>query len=48
VIDVAGFPLPSAWHIVHPAGRKLSPVAAAFRDHLVNAAKSGSKMAITP
>jgi DNA-binding transcriptional LysR family regulator len=34
VIDVAGFPLPSAWHVVHHAGQKLSPVASAFKRHL--------------
>ena len=34
-IDVQGFPLPSAWHIVHPAGKKLSPLAQAFRQHLL-------------
>ncbi len=35
VIRVEGFPLPSAWHIVHPAGKKLSPLALAFKQHLV-------------
>ena len=34
VVAVEGFPLPSAWHIVHPAGKKLSPVAAAFKQHV--------------
>ena len=34
VIDVDGFPLPSAWHLVHPANRNLSPLAQAFRQHL--------------
>jgi DNA-binding transcriptional LysR family regulator len=34
VVDVKGFPVPSAWHIVHPAGRKMSPLAMAFRQHL--------------
>jgi LysR family transcriptional regulator, low CO2-responsive transcriptional regulator len=37
VVDVAGFPLPSSWHIVHPAGKKLSPLAQAFRAHLLDA-----------
>ena len=36
VIDVEGFPLPSAWHIVHPASKKLSPLALAFKQHLLN------------
>lgn len=34
VVDVQGFPLPSAWHIVHPAGKKLSPLAVAFKQHV--------------
>ena len=34
VVDVEGFPLPSAWHVVHHAGQKLSPVASAFKRHL--------------
>jgi DNA-binding transcriptional LysR family regulator len=34
-LDVSGFPLPSAWHIVHPAGKRLSPLAQAFRGHLL-------------
>ena len=29
------FPLPSAWHMVHHAGQKLSPVAQAFKRHLL-------------
>lgn len=35
VIDVEGFPLPSAWHMVHHASQKLSPVSLAFRNHLL-------------
>lgn len=35
VIDVQGFPLRSAWHIVHPASKKLSPLAFAFRQHML-------------
>ena len=35
VVDVEGFPLPSAWHMVHHAGQKLSPVALAFRQHVL-------------
>lgn len=34
VIELDGFPLPSAWHIVHPASKKLSPLAVAFKQHL--------------
>jgi DNA-binding transcriptional LysR family regulator len=42
VIDVAGFPLPSAWHIVHPASKKLSPLALAFKQHLNHAVSAYS------
>jgi DNA-binding transcriptional LysR family regulator len=34
VIDVEGFPLPSAWHMVHRANQKLSPATLAFRQHV--------------
>ena len=40
IIDVEGFPLPSAWHIVHRARRKLSPVALAFKQQLLHDASS--------
>jgi DNA-binding transcriptional LysR family regulator len=35
IVDVEDFPLPSAWHIVHPSARKLSPLADAFRRHML-------------
>ena len=35
VLDVAGFPLASQWHVVYPSGRRLSPVARIFEQHLV-------------
>ena len=35
VIEVEGFPLPSAWHMVHHASQKLSPVAQAFKRQLL-------------
>jgi DNA-binding transcriptional LysR family regulator len=38
VIEIEGFPLPSAWHIVHPASKKLSPLAVAFKQHLLRQA----------
>jgi DNA-binding transcriptional LysR family regulator len=38
VIDVEGFPLLSAWHIVHPASKKFSPLAIAFKQHLLEGA----------
>jgi DNA-binding transcriptional LysR family regulator len=39
VVDVVGFPLSSAWHVVHHAGQKLSPVASAFNRHLRHSIK---------
>ena len=41
VIDVSGFPLSSSWHIVNPANKKLSPLAAAFKVHLLNEVSNG-------
>lgn len=35
VVDVDGFPLPSAWHMVHHVNQKLSPAAIALRAHLL-------------
>lgn len=34
-IAAKGFPLSSAWHIVHPASKKLSPLALAFKQHVL-------------
>jgi DNA-binding transcriptional LysR family regulator len=39
-IEIKGFPIPSAWHLVRPSTRRLSPVAQAFREHLLDAMKS--------
>ena len=38
VLDIQGFPLPSAWHIVHPEQKRLSPLAAAFKEYLLKEA----------
>lgn len=35
VLDVEGFPISSRWHLVHPKAKQLSPVAAAFKAHLL-------------
>jgi DNA-binding transcriptional LysR family regulator len=35
VLDVQGFPLDSQWHLVHPKGKKLSPIASIFKAHLL-------------
>jgi DNA-binding transcriptional LysR family regulator len=34
VVDVKGFPIQSNWHIVHPASKRLSPIASAFKLHM--------------
>lgn len=41
VIHVPGFPLRSSWHLVHLAAKNLSPVAEAFKQHLINDKKLG-------
>lgn len=38
VLNVQGFPVESNWHVVHPKGKKLSPIAAAFKSHLLEVA----------
>ena len=45
VLEVEGFPLPSAWHMVHHASQKLSPVALAFRQHLLLEVRKGRFLA---
>ena len=39
VLDVKGFPLASQWHVVHPKGKQLSPIAQVFQAHLLKASK---------
>ncbi|MDB5780063.1 MAG: cmpR [Polaromonas sp.] len=36
-LDVAGFPIQSRWYTVHPRGKRLSPTAQAFLQHLAGA-----------
>ena len=40
VLDVEGFPIESNWHIVHRSGKRLSPLAAAFRKLLVEQSRA--------
>lgn len=35
ILDVQGFPILRQWYLVHPQGKQLSVVAAAFRDYLM-------------
>lgn len=39
VLNVEGFPLSSAWHMVHHKNQKLAPAALAFRKHLMHLIK---------
>ena len=38
-LDVKGFPLHSQWHVVSPRGKRLSPIASVFRDHLLRGSR---------
>jgi DNA-binding transcriptional LysR family regulator len=35
VLNVQDFPIESNWHLVHPKGKKLSPIASVFKTHLL-------------
>lgn len=35
VLDVAGFPIESNWHVVRQKGKQLSPIAKVFQEHLL-------------
>lgn len=35
ILDVEGFPIQSQWHVVHPKGKQLLPVARVFKDYLL-------------
>lgn len=37
VLNVAGFPVQSYWHVVHPKGKQLSPIASIFKTQLLTA-----------
>ncbi len=39
VLNVANFPINSNWHVVHPSGRRLSPIANVFQEHLLAESK---------
>ena len=41
VLDVAGFPVVSHWWTLYPKGKRLSPAAAVFLEHLERAAGAG-------
>lgn len=39
ILDIEEFPIHSNWHIVRSKGKKLSPIATIFHDHLLSEAK---------
>lgn len=39
VLNVEGLPIQSSWHVVYPKGKKLSPIADIFRQHLLDRAR---------
>ena len=39
VLKVKGFPIESFWHVVHPQGKQLSPIAQVFHAHLLRQAR---------
>ena len=39
VVNVEGFPVKSAWHLVHLSAKQLSPVAQAFKQHMLHEIK---------
>lgn len=43
ILDVAGFPLQSSWFTLHPRGKRLSPVATVFLQHLERTAREWSE-----
>lgn len=40
ILNISDFPIHSSWHIVTSTGKKLSPIAKIFHDHLLNEAKN--------
>ncbi|WP_407279002.1 LysR family transcriptional regulator [Aromatoleum evansii] len=43
ILDVAGFPLQSSWFTLYPRGKRLSPVATVFLQHLERTAREWSE-----
>jgi len=39
ILDVELFPIEKSWYLVHRKGKRLSPVAASFKDFILNSAK---------
>jgi len=43
ILDVKGFPLQSRWFILYPRGKRLSPIAAVFLEHLKQTASQSAE-----
>ena len=48
VLDVRGLPLPLHWYVVHRRGKRLAPVAAAFREFLLQEGAKQVEQALEP
>jgi len=48
VLDVQGFPISSSWHVVNLRAKRLSPIAAAFLDHLQRKARGWRRITTQP
>mgnify|MGYP003387150179 CR=1 FL=1 len=48
VLDVQGFPISSSWHVVNLRAKRLSPIAAAFLDHLQRKARGWGRITTPP
>lgn len=46
IVAVDGFPIASNWHIVHPVSKKLTPVAAAFKRHLLQSVAPAKALSV--
>lgn len=44
VVRVEGFPIASSWHVVHPQAKNLSPIAAAFKRHVLAQVKHSTSI----
>jgi len=44
VVDVESFPIPRHWYVVHRRGKRLSPVAQAFKRHVLDQARGALRL----
>jgi len=48
VLDVEGFPILRHWYVVHRKGKRLSPVAQAFKDYVLQENPKFEPVKISP